>query len=48
MSTSELKRCIQQGSVVINGERVEPQEEIDFYINSVVFFPKSKRKTTIV
>lgn len=49
MSNGELKRCIQQGSVLINGERVTPEEKVDFYVNSVVFFPKSQtKKTTIV
>lgn len=35
-------RCwIQQGAVLINGERVEWNEEIDFPLTSVVLFPKN-------
>ena len=49
MSTGELKRHITQGAVLINGERVTPEEPIDFPVFRLVFFPKSdKRKTTIV
>ena len=44
MSTGELKR-----HVLINGERVAPEEPIDFPVFRLVFFPKSdKRGTTIV
>jgi hypothetical protein len=49
MSNGELRRHIQQGGVLINGERVAPDEEIDFPVFSVVFFPKSAtRRVTIV
>ena len=48
MSNSELRRCIEQKSVVFNGEGCDPNEVLDFPITSVVFFPKSeKRKTTL-
>ncbi len=40
-SRSELQRWLQQGSILINGERVAPDEEMDFPIISVVLFPKS-------
>ncbi len=34
---------------LINGERVTPEEPIDFPVFRLVFFPKSdKRRTTIV
>lgn len=49
MSNGELRRHIQQGAVLVNGERVEPQEEIDFPVFSLMFFPKSAtRRTTLV
>ncbi len=49
MSTGELKRHVLQGAVLINGERVSPEETIDFPVFRLVFFPKSeKRRTTIV
>ena len=39
-SNSELKRWCENGSLVINGEKVKWNEEIDFPIISVVLFPK--------
>ena len=49
MSNGELRRHIQQGAVLINGERIDPNEPIDFPVFSLVFFPKSNnRKTTLV
>lgn len=49
MSNGELKRHMQQGGARVNGERVEPDESIDFPVFSLVFFPKSsKRRTTLV
>lgn len=49
MSNGELRRHIQQGAVLINSERVEPNELIDFPVFSLVFFPKSpKRRTTLI
>jgi len=48
MSNAELRRHIQQGGILIKGERIQVNEEIDFPVFSLVFFPNSKRKTTIV
>ena len=49
MSNSELRRVAQQGSVLVNGERVDINEPMDFPVFSLVFFPKSaKRKTTVI
>lgn len=49
MSNGELRRHIQQGGVLVNGERVMPDELIDFPVFSLVFFPKSRdRRTTLV
>ena len=46
VSNAELKRWIRNGSVLWNTEKCEVNEEIDFPVDSLVFFPKSKRKTT--
>ena len=40
-SASELKRWIQNNALMINGETVKWDEEIDFPIISVVLFPKN-------
>jgi hypothetical protein len=49
MSNGELRRHMLQGAVLINGERIDPNELIDFPVFSLVFFPKSiNRKTTLV
>lgn len=48
-SGSELRRWIEQGSILINGERIKPDELLDFPMISVVMFPKSeKRRSTIL
>lgn len=49
MSNGELRRLMQQGGVLVNGERIAPDERIDFPVFSLVFFPKSvKRRATII
>ena len=49
MSNGELKRHMQQGGVLVNGERISPDERIDFPVFSLVFFPKSaSKRCTIV
>lgn len=40
-SSSELKRWIQNKALIINGETVDWNEEIDFPVFSVVLFPKN-------
>lgn len=47
-SNSELRRWCRDGAVLINGERVSAEEPMDFPVFSLVFFPKAKRKTTVV
>lgn len=48
-SNGELRRWLQQGAVICNGERLDPNEQIDFPVFSLVFFPKSeKRRTTVI
>lgn len=39
-SASELKRWIQNNALIINGEPVYWNEEMDFKMHSVVLFPK--------
>ena len=46
-SNAELKRWIRNGSVIFNSEKCQVEEEIDFPIFSLIFFPKGKRKTTM-
>lgn len=48
MSNGELRRHLQQGGALVNGERIAPDEAIDFPVFSLVFFPKAKRRTTII
>jgi hypothetical protein len=48
MSNGELRRHIAQGGVLINSERIEVHEEIDFPVFSLVFFPNGARRTTII
>lgn len=40
-SNSELRRWIQNKAFVVNGEKVDWDEPMDFPINSVVLFPKN-------
>lgn len=44
-STSDLFRACQSGSIMINGEMVDPNENLE-YVHLIVFFPSSNRKTT--
>lgn len=48
VSNSELRRWIANGSVLFNTETVTWDEKIDFPVFSLVFFPKGKRKTTLI
>ena len=47
-SNSELRRWCASGAVLINTERVTWDEDVDFPIFSIVFFPNGNRRTTIV
>ena len=44
-SNSEIKRWIMNRSVIMNGEAVEWNEEMDFTIDSLVLFPKGRTVT---
>ena len=46
-SNSQLMRWLRDRAVIINGKTPSPFDEIDFPINELVFFPSSKRRTTI-
>ena len=48
MSNGELKRHMQQGGVLVNGERIAPDELIDFPVFSLVFFPKAGKRSTLI
>jgi hypothetical protein len=49
MSNGEIRRHAKQGAILINGERFDPQEPMDFPVFSLVFFPNSaKRRTTVI
>lgn len=47
-SNSEIRRWIDQSSVLINNERCKPDELLDFPIISMVLFPKSDTKKTTI
>lgn len=46
-SNSELKRWLENKAVIVNGEPLIWDEEMDFYIFSVVLFPNSDRRCTL-
>ena len=48
VSNSELGRWLKDGAVVINESRPKSLDEVTFPIKRLVFFPKGKRKTTII
>lgn len=48
-SKSEIRRWLDQKSVIINGLKPSSKEEVEFPITQLVFFPNSKtRKTTVI
>lgn len=47
-SNGELRRWFDSKSVIINGSAPGAFQEIEFPIESLVFFPKGKRKTTVL
>lgn len=48
-SNGEIKRWFTQKAVIINGVRPSFNDEIEFPIESLVFFPKSvQRRTTVI
>ena len=47
-SNSELSRWLNMGTVRINGKTPKTLEEISYPIWELIFFPKGKRRTTMV
>ena len=47
-SNSEKRRWLTNKAVLVNGVRPTPDEEIKYHITELVFFPRGKRKTTMV
>lgn len=47
-SGSEVRRWLKNKAVLINGQTPGPEDEVSFPINQLIFFPKSKRKTTVL
>jgi hypothetical protein len=48
-SNSEIRRWCRDKSVIINGKQVVADEELDWPVESLVFFPKSnKNRCTLV
>lgn len=45
-SKSEMRRWLNDGAVLFNGEKTKHDEPIDFPLISVVAFPKSSRNRT--
>jgi hypothetical protein len=46
-SNGELFRWLDSGSVIINGKKPKPNDEIDFPITELVFFPSGDRVTML-
>jgi hypothetical protein len=47
-TNAEIRRWLDQKSVIINGMRPRAKEVVEFPITELVFFPKGKRKTTVL
>jgi hypothetical protein len=47
-TNGELRRWFESKSVVLNGVTPKPFDEVEFPIESLIFFPKGKRKTTVI
>jgi len=45
-SNAEIKRWLKSSSVVINSKKPNVNDEIEFPVTELAFFPKGKRKTT--
>ncbi len=48
MSNSELRRLLDSGGVIVNGEALAAESSFDFPIWELIFFPKSERRTTMI
>jgi len=43
-TNSDLRRWINEGSITFNGERLQWNDEVQFPLTDLVFFPKSAKK----
>ena len=48
LSKSEMKRWCEKGSVLINGEKVAWNEELDFPIFSMILHPKGEQRCSLL
>jgi hypothetical protein len=48
MSNNECRRLLMNRSVLINGIKPLPDDEVEFPIWQLIFFPGSKNRTTII
>ena len=48
VSNSEIKRWFERNSVQVNGEPVKFDDPVPEEINSLVLFPKSKKRITLL
>lgn len=46
-SNSVLRRWLERGSVIINGVKPKPNDEVNYPITELVFFPKRDRVTML-
>lgn len=46
-SNAELRRWLESGSVIINGEKPKPKDLVTFPVWQLIFFPNGKRRTTM-
>jgi len=46
-SSSELWRWLSKGSVIINGDKPKPKDEVQYPIKELIFFPKGRRVTIV-
>ena len=47
-SNSEIRRWLLNGSVIIDGDKPKPDDIVYLPIWELIFFPNSKRKTTMI
>ena len=47
-SNSEIRRWLEKKSVIINGVKANYDDEINFPIIELIFFPNSNRKCTMI
>lgn len=46
-SNSELKRWFEKGNIYINDIKSNASDEVEFPINSLIFFKDNKKQTTL-